>query len=102
MQPELSVDRNRYVHYSVTTKLKQIINNSEVRKGTGDIMGGNILTLPSDYIEEGRKEGRLNEIFSSVQEGDYSAMRGAQKAEMSIDQFEKAMLEAGYKIPTNV
>ena len=61
-------------------------------------MGGNILTLPSDYIEE----GRLNEIFSSVQEGDYSAVRGAQKAEMSIDQFEKAMLEAGYKIPTNV
>ncbi len=77
-----------------------IPKDSEVRKGIGDIMGGNILTLPSDYIEEGRKEGRLNEIFSSVQEGDYSAMRGAQKAEMSIDQFEKAMLEAGYKIPT--
>ena len=76
-----------------------IPKDSEVRKGIGDIMGGNILTLPSDYIEEGRKEGRLNEIFSSVQEGDYSAMRGAQKAEMSIDQFEKAMLEAGYKIP---
>ena len=77
-----------------------IPKDSEVRKGIGDIMGGNILTLPSDYIEEGRKEGRLNEIFSSVQEGDYSAMRGAQKAEMSIDQFEKSMLEAGYKIPT--
>ena len=76
-----------------------IPKDSEVRKGIGDIMGGNILTLPSDYIEEGRKEGRLNEIFSSVQEGDYSAMRGAQKAEMSIDQFEKSMLEAGYKIP---
>ena len=76
-----------------------IPKDSEVRKGIGDIMGGNILTLPSDYIEEGRKEGRLNEIISSVQEGDYSAMRGAQKAEMSIDQFEKAMLEAGYKIP---
>ena len=76
-----------------------IPKDSEVRKGIVDIMGGNILTLPSDYIEEGRKEGRLNEIFSSVQEGDYSAMRGAQKAEMSIDQFEKAMLEAGYKIP---
>ena len=72
-----------------------IPKDSEVRKGIGDIMGGNILTLPSDYIEE----GRLNEIFSSVQEGDHSAMRGAQKAEMSIDQFEKAMLEAGYKIP---
>ena len=76
-----------------------IPKDSEVRKGIGDIMGGNILTLPSDYIEEGRKEGRLNEIFSSVQEGDYSAMRGAQKAEMSIGRCEKAMLEAGSKIP---
>ena len=74
-----------------------IPKGNKIRKGIGEIMGGNIITLPSDYIEE----GRLNEIFSSVQEGDYSAMRGAQKAEMSIDQFEKAMLEAGYKIPTN-
>ncbi len=72
-----------------------IPKGNKIRKGIGEIMGGNILTLPSDYIEE----GRLNEIFSSVQEGDHSAMRGAQKAEMSIDQFEKAMLEAGYKIP---
>ena len=74
-----------------------IPKGNKIRKGIGEIMGGNIITLPLDYIEE----GRLNEIFSSVQEGDYSAMRGAQKAEMSIDQFEKAMLEAGYKIPTN-
>ena len=47
------------------------------------------------------KTGRLYEIFSSVQEGDYSAARGAQKAEMTMEQFEKAMTEAGYNIPTN-
>ena len=41
----------------------------------------------------------LFEIYLSVQEGDYSAKRGAEKAEMSLDEFEKAMSKAGYKIP---
>lgn len=49
--------------------------------------------------EEGILQGRLNEIFSSVQEGDYPVSRGAQKADMPIKQFEKAMIEAGYKLP---
>lgn len=48
------------------------------------------------------EDGRLNEIFSSVQEGDYSLIRGAEKAGMSIDMFEKAMQEAGYKLPINI
>ena len=48
---------------------------------------------------EGRTEGRLIEIFDSVQEGDYSIERGAQKAGMDIQSFEKAMVDAGYKIP---
>ena len=49
---------------------------------------------------EGREEGRLSEIFDSVQSEDYSVERGAQKANMSIPEFEKAMEAAGYKIPT--
>lgn len=49
--------------------------------------------------EEGLKEGRLSEIFDSVQAEDYSVKRGAQKAGMSIPEFEKAMEAAGYKIP---
>ncbi len=44
-------------------------------------------------------EGRLNEIFSSVQDGDYSAQRGAQKANMSLPDFEIAMKKAGYTLP---
>ena len=44
--------------------------------------------------------GRLSEIFDSVQSEDYSVERGAQKAGMSISEFEKAMEAAGYKIPT--
>ena len=45
------------------------------------------------------RRGRLQEIFVSVQEGDYSIERAAQKAGMDIQSFEKAMVDAGYKIP---
>ena len=48
----------------------------------------------------GIEKGRLDEIFDSVQAEDYSVERGAQKANMSIPEFEKAMESAGYKIPT--
>ena len=50
-------------------------------------------------LQAGLKEGRLQEIFLSVQEGDYSIERAAQKAGMDIQSFEKAMVDAGYKIP---
>lgn len=52
-----------------------------------------------DHKKRGIQQGRLFEIYLSVQEGDYSAKRGAEKAEMSLDEFEKAMSKAGYKIP---
>lgn len=74
-----------------------IPEENEARKGMDDIMGGKVLTLPSDLI----REGRLDEIYSSVQDGDYSISRGAQKSNMSIDDFKKAMSEAGFEIPTN-
>lgn len=45
------------------------------------------------------RRGRLQEIFLSVQEGDYSIERAAQKAGMDIQSVEKAMVDAGYKIP---
>ena len=46
-------------------------------------------------MQQGMQQGRLFEIYLSVQEGDYSAKRGAEKAEMSLDEFEKAMSKAG-------
>ena len=52
--------------------------------------------------EEGIQEGILTEIFSSVEEGDYSIERGAQKAKMQINEFEEAMTKAGFKIPSKV
>ena len=34
-----------------------------------------------------------------VQDGDYSVNRGAEKLGMSVDEFEKSMSEAGYRVP---
>ena len=48
-------------------------------------------------LTTGMERGRLQEIFISVQEGDYSIERGAQKAGMSLDAFKKAMAEAEQK-----
>lgn len=47
---------------------------------------------------EGRLEGRENEIFLSVQEGDYNPKRGAEKLGITEDEFIKRMNAAGYKI----
>ena len=44
-------------------------------------------------MERGIERGRLQEIFTSVQEGDYSVERGAQKAGMTVDEFKKVMAE---------
>ena len=59
---------------------------------------------------EGRAEGRLEgitegksfEVYESVQEGDYSIERGAQKLGISVEELEKRMTEAGYKLSLEV
>ena len=48
---------------------------------------------------EGRAEGRAFEVYTSVQEGDYGTQRGAEKLGISVEEFEKRMVEAGYHIP---
>lgn len=60
--------------------------------------------------EEGREEGlaeglarvRKTEVFVSVQEGDYGVVRGAQKLNLSVADFEKEMSAAGYQIPVEI
>lgn len=47
-----------------------------------------------------KDDARSEEIFSSVEEGDYSVERGAEKLKLSVDEFIKKMEEAGYKVPT--
>ena len=46
----------------------------------------------------GVKKGREQEIFSSVQEGDYDVRRGAQKLDLSETEFVIRMKEAGYRL----
>ena len=54
-----------------------------------------------DQKEEGRTEGRVFEVYSSVQDGDYGIERGAEKLGITEEEFEKRMLEAGFKIPVS-
>ena len=55
--------------------------------------------IKDDGIAEGEEKGRNVEVFSSVEEGDYSVERGAEKLKLSVDEFIKKMEEAGYKVP---
>ena len=45
------------------------------------------------------EQGRKTEVFDSVQCGDYSTARGAQKLNLYIDEFKKQMMAAGFSIP---
>ena len=58
--------------------------------------------LREEGREEGLAEGRKTEVFVSVQEGDYEVVRGAQKLNLSVEEFEKEMSAAGYQIPVEV
>ena len=58
--------------------------------------------LREEGREEGLAEGRKKEVFMSVQEGDYGIVRGAQKLNLSVEEFEKEMSAAGYQIPVEV
>ena len=53
-------------------------------------------------LAEGLAKGRKKEVFMSVQEGDYGIVRGAQKLNLSVEEFEKEMSAAGYQIPIEV
>ena len=44
-------------------------------------------------MERGIERGRLREIIAFVQDGDISVERGAQKAGMTVDEFQKVMAE---------
>ena len=53
-------------------------------------------------IDLGIGEGRMIEVYTSVQEGDYGLQRGAEKLGISVETLEREMLEAGYKIPCGI
>ena len=49
--------------------------------------------------QEMMKKGRNQTIFSYVHKGRITIEEGAQDADMSIEEFKKAMTEAGYTLP---
>ena len=61
-------------------------------------------TFVEGIREEGRAEGlvtgRENEIYLSVQDGDYGISRGAEKLGITESEFIKKMEVAGYKAPS--
>lgn len=62
--------------------------------------GGDIVCKAwDDHKESGRIEGRAEEIYSSVQDGDYTPARGAEKLCITVEELEKRMAEAGYRFP---
>ena len=76
----LFVSHDRYFINELANKI------ISVRDGHAKIYNGNY----SYYLDEKAKQA------AAAQEAE------AQKAEMSIEHFEKAMIEAGYKLPANV
>ena len=58
--------------------------------------------LREEGLAEGLARGRKTEVFVSVQEGDYGVVRGAQKPNLSVADFEKEMSAAGYQIPVDI
>lgn len=58
--------------------------------------------LREEGREEGLARGRKTKVFMSVQEGDYGVVRGAQKLNLSVADFEKEMSAAGYQIPVEI
>ena len=56
----------------------------------------------AEGIAKGLAKGRKTEVFVSVQEGDYGVARGAQKLNLSVEEFEKEMFAVGYQIPVEI
>ena len=58
-----------------------------------------LLMRDQEMIRRGREGRTTSGDFLSVQEGDYSIERGAQKSNMSEKEFEELMVKEGYKSP---
>ena len=81
-------------------KSEKLIYNKNFKKE-----GASMCSVAQNLKAKGRQigllEGRQKEIFTSVQEGDYSAQRGADKLGLSLEDFITLMESNGYNVPTN-
>ena len=90
----------------------QVIVNSYMEKvqkwkGSERIMCEALRVLMADELNEervegrieGQREGKIRAYASLVQDGIITVEIGAEKAGMSVDDFTKEMIQAGYVIP---
>ncbi len=101
---------------SANEVIKKITDKyTNIRKGMGDIMVGELLQTKAKTLwdagrsegwnegrNEGWNEGERNMIFKYVTMGRVTVEEGAADAHMTVSEFEKAMTDAGYKIPETV
>ena len=78
----------------------------ETRKGIGEIMGGQLMTLASDRIAEeakakGKIEGGNEMLYKLVQDGDISVEKAVEKMRVSQKKFLDQMALCGFKVPEN-
>jgi hypothetical protein len=59
-----------------------------------------LLMRDRENIEKGIEKGKMEMLFSMVQDGDLSVEKAAGKIHISASEFEKQMADAGYKIPS--
>ncbi len=85
---------------SANEVIKKITDKyTNIKKGMGDIMVGELLQTKAKTLWN---EGERNMIFKYVTMGRVTVEEGAADAYMTVSEFEKAMTDAGYKIPETV
>ena len=101
------LEEDTYDMIAQYSKSEELVEIKDYHKKDGVVDMCEALTK---LIENGKSEGRLEgitegkafEVYESVQEGDYSIERGAQKLGISVEELENRMTEAGYKLPLEV
>ena len=91
-----------YEYVVFVAKIKRYRDSMELKEAIDLAVRECEDVLREEGREEGLAEGRKKEVFMSVQEGDYGIVRGAQKLNLSVEEFEKEMSAAGYQIPIEV
>ena len=78
---------------SLYRRYEDILSDSVEKKG---------VTNMCDVADRLENKGRKQMMFSLVQDGTLEISIAAQKIQMTVPEFEKAMTAAGYKIPAEV
>lgn len=94
-------------HVDEMLKLLSVLTGDESYVASNVKLKGreiSMCTVAQNLINTGKKEGltqgRMQEIFSSVLDGDYSAERGAEKLGISVEEFQKQL--ENFKASINV